>query len=80
MDVTLTPISETELTYDADGQQVGSLEWSWAMTASDGTRLARFGPGATAPLGVATASLRADHGYPPGAWEPEGAGYRYIVA
>ena len=78
MEATLTPIQESEPTHDGSGNQVGSLEWTWEMTNRDGTRLARFGSTTTAPLGMATATLRADHGYPPGNWIPEVGGYRYV--
>ena len=78
MEAVLTPVHEIEPTFDGAGSRVGSLEWTWEMTNSEGTRLGRFGSATTAPLGMATATLRADHGYPPGHWIPEADGYRYV--
>lgn len=73
MEAILRPIDEIEPT------QNGALHWSWEVHDNAGTRLARLGS-VHPPLDVATASLRADHGYPPGDWTPEGDGYRYVPA
>lgn len=57
MDAVLTPVHEIEPTFDGAGRRVGSLEWTWEMTNSEGTRLGRFGSATTAPLGMATAHV-----------------------
>ncbi|TLH49015.1 hypothetical protein C1S80_29370 [Mycolicibacterium aubagnense] len=61
---------------DSAGNSVG--EWNWAVRDGGGTVLARISASGEPPLGVALATLRADHGFPAGQWVPDVDGYRFV--
>lgn len=60
-------------------QPTGNSEWNWQVVDDNGAVLVRMSGADTAVCGPALASLVADHGFPSGAWVPDGDGYVFAA-
>lgn len=73
MEATLRPATDQAAATDE-----GNI-WNWEIHDGEGKLLSRIGIQGPPPLGVATATLCGDHGYPKGQWAADDEGFHFVA-